>query len=695
MEIHKTTHPENSSSQLQFDLGIIKQAASSGRELESRDIFRLLDLTGTADEASQMPLPGGTFATGLEISREFGLVIKAGFPDAELERFSGSLRKGHARVLAATALTDAASFLERFRTTFSYQALCSVVRSDRTKRIEGHLLLLFQRLLALADSLSRHDSTIIEDLELVIRTDPDGKLLPLKGRGRLGAGKPKRNQVPVEKIERMLHPESIGIIGVSATKINFGRIILNNILASGYDKSKLILIRPGEAEIDGVKCVESLAALKHRLDLLVVAVTADAVFSLVEEVIATNAAESVMLIPGGLGETRNSREPTAKMIERIQESRRQGGDGPAFLGGNCLGIVSHPGNYDTWFIPKERLPKPQKRFPRNSALISQSGAFMVTRLSGNPWLDPAYMVAVGNQNDISHSDIVRYFNSKEDIHVIGMYIEGFNVMDGLAFASAVREAVIRGKQIVIYKAGLSLAGKDATMSHTASVAGDYELCESVLTQAGAMIARDPTEFNDLFYIATCMHGKTVKSNRLGAISGAGFETVGMADSIRAEDYSLIMAPLEEHTVKCCEEILRTKKLDALMEVRNPFDINPGADDDAHLDCTAAFVADPNVDAVAVGLDPGSPMMKTLLKSARPGYDINHEKSIVQTFPELVKRTDKPVIGIVDGGTLYDPMAENLMDKGVCIFRSCDRGIHALARYTESRIRANTMQRLQQ
>jgi len=89
------------------------------------------------------------------------------------------------------------------------------------------------------------------------------------------------------------------------------------------------------------------------------------------------------------------------------------------------------------------------------------------------------------------------------------------------------------------------------------------------------------------------------------------------------------------------------------------------------------------------------MMKTLLKSARPGYDINHEKSIVQTFPELVKRTDKPVIGIVDGGTLYDPMAENLMDKGVCIFRSCDRGIHALARYTESRIRANTMQRLQQ
>ena len=89
------------------------------------------------------------------------------------------------------------------------------------------------------------------------------------------------------------------------------------------------------------------------------------------------------------------------------------------------------------------------------------------------------------------------------------------------------------------------------------------------------------------------------------------------------------------------------------------------------------------------------MMKTLLKSARPGYDINHENSIVLTFPELVKQTEKPVIGIVDGGILYDPMAEKLMDKGVCIFRSCDRGIHALARYTESRLRANTLQRLPQ
>ena len=106
------------------------------------------------------------------------------------------------------------------------------------------------------------------------------------------------------------------------------------------------------------------------------------------------------------------------------------------------------------------------------------------------------------------------------INVIGMYAEGFKDLDGLALAAAVRQAVVAGKQVVIYKAGQSAAGKQAAMGHTASIAGDYDVCESVLTQAGAMIARDLSEFSDLFYVADCLHGKAIGGNRLGAVSGA-------------------------------------------------------------------------------------------------------------------------------------------------------------------------------
>ena len=116
-----------------------------------------------------------------------------------------------------------------------------------------------------------------------------------------------------------------------------------------------------------------------------------------------------MLIPGGLGETTKSREPAAAMAARINAAHGKDGGGPIFLGANCLGVVSHPGSYDSWFIPLERLPKPQKKPERNSVMLSQSGAFMITRLSQNPWLDPRYMLALGNQTDLTHGDMLAYF----------------------------------------------------------------------------------------------------------------------------------------------------------------------------------------------------------------------------------------------------------------------------------------------
>jgi acyl-CoA synthetase (NDP forming) len=379
------------------------------------------------------------------------------------------------------------------------------------------------------------------------------------------------------------------------------------------------------------------------------------------------------------------------MKARINSAHTRAGGGPIFLGGNCLGVVSHPGGYDSWFIPRERLPKPQKKQRRNSALISQSGAFMISRISKNPWLDPAYMTALGNQSDITHGDMLIYYADNADIDTIGVYVEGFNDLDGLSFARAVRKAVCNGKQVVVYKAGRTTAGATAALGHTASEAGDYGLCESILTQAGAMLAGSFCEFDDLFYIADRLHDKTIGGNRLAAVSGAGFETVGMADSIAP---FLTMAPVSAATKQRLEDILIAKRLDALMEVRNPIDINPGADDEAHAQCTAAFAEDVEVDAVVVGLDPLSPAMRTLAQCSRPNFDINEKNSIVQLLPQLVDAQDTPIIGVVDGGPLYDAMCEQLMDNGVCTFRSCERAVAALARYTESRLRAERIKQTQ-
>jgi len=132
----------------------------------------------------------------------------------------------------------------------------------------------------------------------------------------------------------------------------------------------------------------------------------DAVYGLVDEIIEADKVDTVMLIPGGLGETTKSREPAAAMAAQINAAHGKAGGGPVFLGANCLGVVSHLGSYDSWFIPLERLPKPKKKPERNSVMLSQSGAFMITRLSHNPWLDPRYVLAMGNQTDLTHGDLL-------------------------------------------------------------------------------------------------------------------------------------------------------------------------------------------------------------------------------------------------------------------------------------------------
>ena len=662
--------------------------AAAGSELTRGELEALLgtlDIALAGEVQAAAAASSGELRLSLHNSREFGMVISATAAGLDGALDASLFRKGRASAQALVALSSGADFLQRFQQTFVYQKLLLRAQQRQEAAPDAQLVLLFERLLALTADTARTLQKF--DLTLILR---QGKFFAIDASCTLSAAAPQRLARPIAKIDKLLHPATIGLIGVSGSGMNFGRIILRNLVGSGYPKTQLTIIRPDDTEIDGVPCVASLTALAHKLDLLIVAVAADAVYGLVDEIIASGNVESVMLIPGSLGETKKSREPAAALAHRINAAHGLSGGGPIFLGANCLGVVSHPGHYDSWFIPLERLPKPQKKPERNSVMLSQSGAFMITRLSQNPWLDPRYMLALGNQTDLTHGDLLSYFAVQAEIETLGVYIEGFKDGDGLHFAQAVRRAVLAGKQVVVYKAGKTAPGAAGVMGHTASIAGDPALFEAVLRQAGAIVAEDINSFDDLFYIAGALHHKKV-GKRLGAISGAGFEAVGMADATQSDSFSMQMGELQDATVKRVEEILLAKKLAALVEVRNPIDINPGADDEAHLQITEAFLSDPNIDAVVVGLDPTAPMVRALGESKlRPGYDLSDAKSTVHLMPPLVNQHDKPIIGIIDGGRLYDAMAERLMDQGVCVFRNCARGTRALVQYTEARLAADAI-----
>jgi acyl-CoA synthetase (NDP forming) len=526
----------------------------------------------------------------------------------------------------------------------------------------------------------------IDELEINPFAFTDFCMVPLDGLAKFSRPEERAVARPIHKIGNLLHPETIGVIGVSAKGRNFGRIILGNLLESGVPPERLRVIRPGETEIDGVTCVASIAALENPLDLLVVAIKAEQVPELIETVVETGKAHAVMLIPGGLGETQESKGRAIEIKKKIAASREREDGGPVFVGGNCLGVVSNPGGYDAVFIPKTKLPRSPERSLPGVAFISQSGAFMVTRLSKFERLQPAYTISIGNQTDLTASDFVNYLNGRDDIKLIAVYMEGFNDNDGLAFCQAVRRAALAGKEILFYKAGRTPAGQLATAGHTASLAGDYMVCESCVAEAGAMVAATFSDFEDLYLLSALLNAKKVGGTRLAAVSGAGFEAVGMADSILGDDYHLDMAELGPATREGVAALVAAKGLSSLVEIKNPLDINPAADDELHLAIVERLLADEGVDAVSVGLDPLSPNMSTL---ALDGSELP-ESSVIRRLPLILAQAAKPIVGVVDGGSLYDQMAESLIRGGVPTFRSNDRAVRTLASYMAYRLHLETL-----
>ena len=115
------------------------------------------------------------------------------------------------------------------------------------------------------------------------------------------------------------------------------------------------------------------------------------------------------------------------------------------------------------------------------------------------------------------------------------------------------------------------------------------------------------------------------------------------------------------------------------------DINPSANDKLHTRVVEILSQDEKVDGIVVGLDPLSPAMQTLPEGLRKGESLDSENSIARLMPALVTTIDKPVIGVVDSGRLYDPMVDALEKGGVPIFRSSDRAVGALAKYIHYRL----------
>ncbi|MCJ7564203.1 MAG: hypothetical protein MUP52_06400, partial [Candidatus Aminicenantes bacterium] len=227
-------------------------------------------------------------------------------------------------------------------------------------------------------------------------------------------------------------------------------------------------------------------------------------------------------------------------------------------------------------------------------------------------------------------------------------------------------------------------GRLATSSHTASVAGDYNVCKAVLEEAGAIVADSLFEFENYIKGLSDLAGKAVRGNRVGLLSNAGFESVIMSDSLKNRE-KLELAAFSEKTKKRLAGILAPLGIDKLQDIKNPLDVTPVADDAVFYECARAILEDPAVDGAVVSPVPMTPAMQTLAPGQGYTESILDPASTPSRLIDLFCETDKPVVVNVDAGAPYDPMVAQMEEAGLPVFRRSDDAVKFLRKYIHSRL----------
>ena len=612
---------------------------------------------------------GSELLLGLRHTDDFGPVVTVGAGGIYTEFLARHFAPGNdVAILPVEGMTrDAVE--RRLRALPVVQLLAGGLRRQAAQLDLSHLVEAVDAFMTLGRAFVPERLLECEVNPLVVT--PDG-LVALDVLARLGRPSadvwPAR---PLHKLRNLLQPRSAAIVGVSES-MNPGHVILCNLLREGFSPNDIVVVKPGAERIEGCRCVPDIASIPGTVDLLVLAIAAAQVPAAIGAAIEHRKAESLIVIPGGLEEKAGGRDLLVSMYEALKASRASAWRGPVVNGGNCLGVRSLPGRYDTMFIPAYKLPvRPTTVSP--VALVTQSGAFAIAKAAKFAQLNPKYVITVGNQMDLTVGDYLDYLADDDTIRLFGVYVEGFRPLDGKRLLAAAQRIVASGRHVVLYRAGRTQAGAAASASHTASIAGDYAVTRELASEAGVVVAETLDDFEDLVSLFAALGDRPPKGRRLGAVSNAGFECVAMADSLGR----LELAAWSDATRRALGDALRAARIDSLVDVHNPLDITPMADDATYETIVRAVLDDDGIDVGLVGCVPLTPALSTLAPGAGHREDLSRDSAYAARLGRVAADVGKPWVAVVDGGPLYEPLVARLVAAGIPTFRTADRALRML------------------
>lgn len=431
--------------------------------------------------------------------------------------------------------------------------------------------------------------------------------------------------MPEIDLSALFTPQSVAVIGASASPGKVGHSVLANLIQAGY-QGRIFPVNPKGGEMLGLRVYASIPELPAPLDMAVLCIPPAHVVEAMEQLVARGVKSAVVITAGFKEVGREGYYLEQKLVALAREH------GVALLGPNCLGLMSTGVKLNASFA----VDQPN---PGDIAFFSQSGALCVAILDWAMGENIGFskFVSLGNKAAIDEAHMLEYLKDDPETKVILGYIEG--VEDGTRFMRAAA-AVTAVKPVIMIKSGTTAAGAKAASSHTGAIAGSDQAYQAAFRQAGIIRVRDVAS---LFNLALAFARQPLpKGPNLAIVTNSGGPGILAADA--AEKSRLIMGSLSSTTVNTLLSILPP-----FAAVYNPVDIIGDADAGRYRKTLEAVARDPMVHSLLVMLSPTASVQIP---------------ETAQAIVDVARTCDKPVFACFMGRKRVKPGEEILTRAGI-------------------------------
>ena len=596
----------------------------------------------------------------LQKDRSCGAIISLGFGGLLTEDWARELKQS-LLVWPASAYTPEEA-LEELKGHWLGRILLGTARQQAALVNAETLLAFLKKLWKLDELMSQEQLGLLEMNPLVV--DNGGDIVALDGVG-LRSGKSPAESCPVPlQDDSLLNPRRIAVAGVSAKAGSVGGLILENLRQSLLPENGLLVVKPGVDHIFGIRCVPNVAALTNdAVDVLILALPADRCVQMIEQLCAEGGGAAVVyIVAGGIGDGADQSGFGDRLSELIKTRRESGQWCPAIVGPNGLGMLLSTLKLNSLFIPQRKL-NVQFRPGSDVALISQSGAFLITRLSRHSNLSLKYGFSIGNQLDMKLSDFMALMVRDKSVRVLGVYVEGFVGADVQVVAKLVEEFRAEDRHVIIYKGGRSRLGQTAAAGHTGAMMGDYPVQRRLLHKAGAVLTESFNQFNAVLkWMAAYPDLRTL--GELAIVTNAGYETVGSVDTLGDIDSDRLFRLNEENRVALAD-VLRRHGMQGLVAASNPLDLTPMADEAVYFDCVTTMI-EFGAGVVMLGLVPLSEQLDT--------YQLTQAEAFAGELKSLAQSSGRLIGIVIDAGVPYQRYKAVFERQGFPVFAGMDMAV---------------------